>query len=84
MVFDPREDDCGLGVMTVTGYKAGLILSVCPSASKPDGYRGLSADWLIANWDDWFCYGHGELKPIPISQVAVLRSGCYEIAPRTD
>lgn len=84
MVHDPREDDCGLGVMTVTGRKAGLVLSVFPLASKPRGVRGLSVDWLIGNWDAWFVYGHGELTPIPIGDVEILFCQDYTIAPRVD
>ena len=84
MVYETREDDYGLGVMTVTGRKAGFVLSVFPLASKPDGMRGLSADWLIANWDAWFVYGHSELTPIPIADVEIIDGGTYAITPRAE
>lgn len=84
MVYDPIDVGCGLGVMTVTGGKAGRTLSIFPEASCPGGTRSLSLDWLRANWDTWFVYGHNELTPIPISQVVVLKNECYEIVPRKD
>ena len=83
MLYDPRTDEDGLGVMTVTGYKAGLILCVLPPASQPEGFTGLSGDWLIANWDTWFGYGHNEPKPIPIEDVEVLFRQDYAIVPRS-
>ena len=72
MVYDPRQDDCGLGMIVASGYKSGLILHDFPLAShSPQG--GLSVDWLIANWHDWFVFTYHEDHRIPVEQTRVLR-----------
>lgn len=72
LVYDPRSDDCGLGVVTASGYKAGLILHHFPIASRSvDG--GLAVDWLIDNWDDWFVFTYAKDARIPLREARVLR-----------
>ncbi len=34
LVYDPRDDEYGLGLMVVSGYKAGLIFSIFPRESR--------------------------------------------------
>lgn len=71
MVFHPRDDESGLGLIVASGYKAGLVLHVFPTASnQPDG--GLSVDWLLANWHDWFVYTYHRAQ-IPVESAVVLR-----------
>ena len=82
MVYDPREEDYGLGVMTASGYKAGHLLSVFPRASRREGMIELKVDWLIENWDRWFVYGHSDLEPIPVEDVEILFLQEYEIVPK--
>jgi hypothetical protein len=80
LVFDPREDDYGLGLIVASGYKSGLILHLFPKASRGPGERatrGLSVDWLVANWRDWFRYTYHTTvdrpDPIPLEGARVLR-----------
>lgn len=73
MVYDPRHDDCGLGLIAASGYKAGLVLHHFPLTSRhPQG--GLSVDWLIANWDDWFVFTNASDHRIKIEEARVLFS----------
>ncbi len=72
MVFHPREDNRGLGLIVVSGYKAGLILHVFPRQSThPEGF-GLSVAWLMQNWDTWIVYTYSKDR-IPIEKAVVLR-----------
>ncbi len=73
MVFNPREDDRGLGLIVTSGYKAGLILSVFPCASN-HAKGGLSVDWLVANWDDWFVFTYDRQSRIRVEEARVLFS----------
>lgn len=76
MVFDPHHDDAGMGLLVVSGYKSGKILSVFPDASLPDGARAISRQWLFDNWNDWFCYTYhpnaDNPAPIPIAGTKLL------------
>ena len=46
LVYDPRDDSCGLGLMAASGYKAGLIWSILPIESRrPDAIR-IDMGWL--------------------------------------
>lgn len=77
MLYDPVGEDDGLGLMVVSGYKAGLTLCIFPAESRGAERRSLETDWLLANWDAWFCYsyhtdGAGKLLPIPIEGTLVL------------
>jgi len=44
-------------LLNVSGYKAGLIYSMLPDASRSReaGYA-VDRDWLIANWSSWGCF----------------------------
>ena len=89
LVYDPRDDHCGLGLMVMSGYKAGLTLSVFPVASTLPGKRSLEVSWLLENWDKWFCYTYeqdeqGGLKPLSVEGTLVLDWSEREIVIRTD
>lgn len=88
MVYDPR-DDAGLGVMVVSGYKAGLTLSIFPAESRASGTRSLETSWLLQNWNDWFCYSHpldqdGRPIPIPVAGTLVIDWSERELVVITD
>ena len=77
MIYDPRDETTGLGLMVVSGYKAGLTLSIFPIESCKVGQRSLETAWLIENWNQWFCYTYhtgaaGMLLPVPIAGTLVL------------
>ena len=70
LVYDPRDSDCGLGLMVVSGYKAGLALCVLPRESRgTEG--GLSVDWLLAHWAEWFRFTYVDL-PVPSDGATVI------------
>ena len=73
LVYDPRDDECGLGLVVASGAKAGLILHIFPLASRAAN-GGLSVDWLLANWDKWFVFTHHPQHPIPSADALVLFS----------
>lgn len=77
MVFDPHMDDAGMGVIVVSGYKAGATLNIFPAESCKPGTRGLETAWLLRNWNDWFCYTYGQdengnLRPVPVEGTLVI------------
>ncbi len=72
MAFNPRQDGRGLGLIVVSGYKAGLILHVFPRESTHPAGLGIGVPWLRANWDDWFVYTYHKDR-IPIEKAVVLR-----------
>ncbi|QNH06398.1 hypothetical protein HNQ27_02765 [Pseudomonas sp. B11D7D] len=51
MVFDPQDSEAGMGLIAITGQKAGLILVLLPKESC-DG-RAIKARWLVNNWRTW-------------------------------
>lgn len=73
LVYDPRDDQYGLGLMTASGYKAGLVFCILPKESTHSGGSGLSAKWLIANWHRWITYTYHSDKRIPVEKAVVLR-----------
>lgn len=89
MVYDPNQDDAGLGVMVVSGYKSGLTLSVFPGSSCGPGMRSLETSWLLRHWDNWFCDTYprdeaGGLVPVPVEGTLVIRWDEREIVIRDD
>ena len=73
LVFDPNDEDCGLGLVTLSGYKAGLVYALLPMESMPGGARMIDAVWLRDNWDRWFCYEHeGGMRVMDRSRARVL------------
>ncbi len=71
LVFHPRDDEAGLGLMVVSGYKAGLVYAVLPRASGPAG--AISIAWLKENWDKWFCYPYDDaMRTIPMETAVIL------------
>ncbi|MBN9071071.1 MAG: hypothetical protein J0H34_05585 [Rhizobiales bacterium] len=88
MVYDPHGED-GLGLMVVSGYKAGLTFCIFPIESSNPGTRSLDAGWLLRNWEHWFVYtylhdAHGRLMPLPVEGAQVLGWTEREITVRTD
>ncbi len=73
LVFDPRDGEAGLGLITASGYKAGLVFCVLPKESPHSGGAGLSAKWLIRNWDRWITYTYHPETRIPVEKAVVLR-----------
>ena len=73
LVYDPRDDSCGLGLMAASGYKAGLIWSILPIESRrPDAIR-IDMGWLRRNWDVWFAYQwNGAMRVIDIAGAEIL------------
>ncbi len=89
LVYDPRDDSAGLGVMAFSGAKAGLTLNIFPRESSTKGTRNLDVSWLLENWDNWFCYSYeagpdGRPKPLPVAGTMVLDWVEREIVIRTD
>ena len=88
MVFDPHEDDRGLGVIVVSGYKAGSTLSIFPKESCAPGKRSLETRWLLRHWSEWFCYTYeqdasGNLVPLPIEDTKILAWDEREIVAKS-
>lgn len=73
LVFDPNDDECGLGLVTLSGYKAGLVYALLPLDSLVPGARLIDPGWLSANWDRWFCYEHeGRMRVMDRSRARVI------------
>jgi Immunity protein 45 len=73
IVFDPNDSDCGLGILVVSGYKAGLIYALLPQESQKDGTRCIDMGWMKANWDKWFCYPYEDsLRIIPMDETLIM------------
>ena len=87
MVYDPRDEKTGLGVIVVSGYKSGLVLSIFPKASCALAKRSLETSWLLRHWNDWFCYNYvkdedGRLAPLPVQGTQVIQWDEREIVIR--
>ncbi|WP_259373095.1 Imm45 family immunity protein [Roseateles terrae] len=56
LVFDAisYENGCGLGLIVLSGPKAGKINTILPGSSAPNGAHAISKDWLINNWNEYF------------------------------
>lgn len=72
LIFDPADGDAGVGLMVVSGYKAGLVFAILPKESRSTEGLALSRMWLIENWDKWFVFTY-QGDPIPIGDTRVLR-----------
>ncbi|MCB1447169.1 MAG: hypothetical protein KDJ87_15600 [Rhizobiaceae bacterium] len=73
LVYDTREEDCGLGLMVVSGDKAGLTWSILPAESRRPGAICIDMGWLKRNWDDWFAYQWGgAMRVIDIARAEIL------------
>jgi uncharacterized protein YfaT (DUF1175 family) len=55
MIFDQQDDDQGMGLITITGYHAGLIYVSFPKESNSNEIKTISTGWLIDNWNKWVC-----------------------------
>jgi hypothetical protein len=54
-----------MGLLVMTGRKAGLPLVVLPFDSEGPGHRAISTKWLVRNFEEW-------VYDAPIDQVFVL------------
>jgi hypothetical protein len=72
LLFDPHDDEAGLGLMVTSGYKSGLVFAVLPRHSRVGARPALSKAWLIENWDKWFVFTY-QGGPVPIEETTVLR-----------
>ncbi|MBP1859152.1 Imm45 family immunity protein [Rhizobium herbae] len=72
LVFDPPDDDCGPGLMVVSGHKSGQTFCIFPSESRSE-HGGLSAGWLLENWDQWFRFSSVD-QPMPADGASVISS----------
>ena len=89
MVYDPGGENDGLGLIVVSGYKAGLTLSILPAESLGKEKRSLSVAWLLDHWDEWFCYTYhldaaGRPMPVPVEGTVVLDWAEREIVVTPD
>lgn len=73
LVYYPRDEECGLGLITASGYKAGLIFCIFPKESNHEDGSGLSTEWLVANWHRWIAYTYHPQESIPVEKAVVLR-----------
>lgn len=73
MVYSPRDDDCGEGLIVASGYKAGLVFAIMPKVSLHPEKSGISVDWLIDNWHDWFQFTYHREHRIAVDKARVLR-----------
>ncbi|CAN7382306.1 Imm45 family immunity protein [Rhizobium sp. LjRoot30] len=73
IVYEPNDEECGLGLLVISGYKAGLIYALLPLSSLLSGTRALDIGWLKNNWDRWFCYEHGDdMRVIDINEAQIF------------
>ncbi len=74
MVVETFGDGDGIGLMVMSGQRAGRIFGALPRESRgPEGRQELSIDWLRANWDEWFTYLYfPEAGSVPIAKAEIL------------
>ncbi|MBB4063020.1 Imm45 family immunity protein [Gellertiella hungarica] len=73
IVFEPNDEECGLGLLVISGYKSGLIYALLPTESMKGGSRAICIDWLRREWDRWFCYAHGDgMKVMDLNKTRVF------------
>jgi len=73
MVFEPHDEECGLGLLVLSGYKAGLIYALLPPESLKGGSRAICTTWLKTQWHRWFCYEHdGAMRVIDVDATRIL------------
>ena len=70
LVFDAIsfEPGCGLGLIVLSGPKAGKINTIYPDTSFAKGASAISKTWLIANWKEYF-YPDGTPEQAWISEL---------------
>ena len=61
LVFDAfgLQEGAGLGLVVMSGAKAGKINAIFPASSNAPKTRALSKEWLFQNWKKYF-YPEGE------------------------
>jgi len=73
IVYDPREADYGLGLVTVSGYKAGLTWFILPRESARENAICIDMGWLKIHWKNWFAYEwDGAMRVIDIARTEIL------------
>jgi hypothetical protein len=73
LVYDPGDLGYGLGLMVVSGYKAGLTWMVLPEESRRGHAISIDMEWLKRNWETWFAYPWaGGVRVIDIAQTGIL------------
>jgi hypothetical protein len=74
MVVETFGDGDGIGLMVMSGARAGRIFCALPPESRgPEGRQVLSIDWLRANWDSWFTYLYfPEAGSVPVEKSEIL------------
>ena len=80
LLFELWGFDDVLGLVPVSGYKAGLPHCYFPKESQGVDRLTLETAWLHRNWNDWLVYeewsdtlGETVLKPMPIMDTLVIR-----------
>lgn len=53
IIFDPMLDDCSLGLVTISGRKAGTVFVNFPLEAYYKDTRLLNTKWLIKNFNFW-------------------------------
>jgi hypothetical protein len=74
MVVETFGEGDGIGLMVMSGVRAGRIFCALPAESRgPEGRQGLDIDWLRANWDTWFTYLYfPEAGSVPVGRAEIL------------
>lgn len=56
LIFDAFSfgKGCGLGLIVMSGYKAGKVNVIFPDSSSSKGKRALNKTWLMDNWKRYF------------------------------
>lgn len=70
--------------MVTEGYKAGMPWVYLPPESQGRDRLSLETNWLIENWDKWFCwtYEEEEGSPVPLPKDGVMVRRNSSPAPR--
>ena len=54
IIFDAlHQPSDGSALLRISGYHAGSLYQILPSASKITGHRGVSLKWLRKHWKKW-------------------------------
>ncbi|REG13921.1 Imm45 family immunity protein [Roseateles depolymerans] len=75
LVFDAisYEEGCGLGLIVMSGPKAGKINTILPGVSLAKGAQAISKSWLVKNWNEYF-YSDGTPDQAWVSIVESINS----------
>lgn len=73
LFFDVIKENSGPGLLVASGIKAGATFCIFPAAGRHPVLPGLSVDWLIANWNEWFVYTRQRDRHPPVDEARILR-----------